>query len=64
MVDKVKKEYVLAFYAVLMVVLAVVGLYFGEKSIGGKMEAAGLGALLGWFISVVLWYTWGKNNTY
>lgn len=61
--DKVKKEYIWAAYAVLIVLLTVVGFFVGKSS--GKSELyASVGAFFGALISIVLWVVWGEKNSY
>lgn len=58
-----KKEVVWVIYALLIVILAVVGYYIGKRQ--GKEEVfASFGALTGAVISIIMWLTWGKKNTY
>lgn len=52
---------ILGFYVLLILLLAFVGYQMGKKQ--GKAEMyAGVGALAGAIISVLLWQFWGKNN--
>ena len=56
-----KKEMVWAFYAILMVILGVVG-YFVGKSKGRSELYASIGVVVGALISLAMWFGWAKNN--
>lgn len=58
----VKKEYVLGFYLVLIVVLGAIGMFVGNKS-GKSFEYSIAGVILGVLLSLVMWEVWGKNNS-
>jgi len=59
---KYDKKRIMAFYAAITVVLAVVGYLLGRGSGKGMMYLAA-GAVLGVVVSVILWVTWGKKNS-
>jgi len=62
MVKKISKKLIWGAYAVLIVILGVVGYFVGKKS--GKPEIyASAGVVLGAVISIVLWLAWGKKNS-
>jgi len=58
--NKVSKEMVFGFYALLVLVLAIIG-YFVGKNTNNEMKYAGIGAVLGVVFSFALWYTVGKK---
>lgn len=56
------KEKIWAFYAILIIVLGVVGYVVGKKKDKGEVYA-GAGLLLGAVLSIILWVTVGKKAT-
>jgi uncharacterized membrane protein YadS len=57
----IKKEYVIAFYIILTIILALLGNFFAKTH---KYEYALFGILIGVLISLLLWHFWGSKNTY
>lgn len=56
----VSKTALMVFYAVLIVVMAVIGYFVGKDK---KEMYAAVGALIGLAVSVLLWFVWGKKAT-
>ena len=57
----VKKEYILGFYLILMVVLGSAGIWLGNKN-GKSFEYSIAGVIIGVLLSLVMWEVWGKSN--
>lgn len=57
---KVSKEMIWGFYAVLILVLGVIGYFVGNKNNKGAYYVFG-GVLIGVVISIILWVTVGKK---
>ncbi len=60
MVKKVSKELIWGSYAVLIIVLGVVGYFIGRKNKKGAIYAS-IGVIVGVLISVNLWITVGRK---
>jgi hypothetical protein len=54
-----KKELIWGFYAVLIIVLGILGYFLAKVN---KFEYSLLGALIGILSSLILWVTWGSSN--
>lgn len=54
-----KKEVIWGFYAVLILVLAILGYFLAKVN---KFEYSLLGALIGILVSLILWITWGSSH--
>ena len=54
------KYLVWAIYAAIIIILGVVGYFVGRSSENGLMYA-GIGAIVGAVISVILYFVWGKT---
>lgn len=57
------KKQIFIFYILLTLVLTVIGYFQGKKTLQ-QNEYALYGLLSGIIISVILWYAWGKANSY
>ena len=65
--EKQKKEYILAFYVLLIVILTAIGFKYPKQVSRGTLNAhhsATAGFALGVLISLGLWEAWGKSNSY
>lgn len=59
------KNQIFAFYTVIVVLLSVLGFFQGEKILKlDKHKGAAAGAMMGLVISVILWYSYGKEHSY
>lgn len=54
-----KKELIWGFYAVLIIVLGILGYFLAKVN---KFEYSLLGALIGILASLILWITWGSSH--
>lgn len=60
MMTYVSKEMIFGSYAVIILVLGLIGYFIGKKKYeGGKF--AGIGMFIGAIVSIILWYTVGKK---
>jgi uncharacterized protein YueI len=60
----IKKGYLLLFYIILTIILILIGYFLGNKFNPSKRQEYALyGALVGIVLSLILWFSWGKNKT-
>ena len=57
----IKKEYIWLSYAILIVILGLLGYFMSSNN---KVEYGLAGSLLGVLISLLLWILWGSKNSY
>ena len=57
----IKKEYIFVFYAILILILGLLGYFIPSNN---KYEYSLAGVLTGVLLSLVLWLVWGSKNSY
>jgi hypothetical protein len=57
----IKKEIIFAFYAILILILGLLGYFIPANN---KYEYSLAGILTGVLISLILWLLWGSKNSY
>ena len=60
--EKIAKEKIMAFYLILTLITTLIG-FFLRKS-GDGYEKLMYGFVAGLILSVILWVSWGKDNSY